>query len=95
MTVGDHVDSATIKGLVKADVKENQKIKTDGFRAYNIVGKSGQSPGITLREDLVAKFRESAVPILGSDKTERAMSIVQRLEEIPDISELVKTLVHE
>jgi len=41
ITVVDHVDSATIQGLVKAEVKKNQTIKTDGFRAYNIVGKSG------------------------------------------------------
>ena len=41
MTVVGHVDSTTIQGLVKADVKENQMIKTDGFRAYNIVGRSG------------------------------------------------------
>jgi len=41
MTVVDHVDSAPIQGLVKAEVKKNQTIKTDGFRAYNIVGKNG------------------------------------------------------
>ncbi|MBW2308795.1 MAG: IS1595 family transposase, partial [Deltaproteobacteria bacterium] len=43
MTVVDHVDSATIQGLVKEDVKENQTIKTDGFRAYHIVAKSGHA----------------------------------------------------
>lgn len=43
MTVVDHVDSATIEGLVKADVKENQTIKTDGFRAYTVVAKNGHT----------------------------------------------------
>lgn len=41
MTVVNPVDSATIQDLVKTDVKENQIIKTDDFRAYNIVVKSG------------------------------------------------------
>ncbi|MBW2149709.1 MAG: IS1595 family transposase [Deltaproteobacteria bacterium] len=43
MTVVDHVDSATIVGLVKADVKQNQTIKTDGFRAHTIVAKNGHA----------------------------------------------------
>ena len=41
MTVVDNVDSATIEALVKADIMENQAVKTDGFPAYNIVGKIG------------------------------------------------------
>jgi len=41
MTVVDNVDSATIEALVKADIMGNQTVKTDGFPAYNIVGKSG------------------------------------------------------
>ena len=41
MTVVDNVDGATIEALVKADIVENQTVKTDGFPAYNIVGKIG------------------------------------------------------
>lgn len=41
MTVVDHVDSATVEALVRADMRENQTVKTDGFPAYNIVDQSG------------------------------------------------------
>ena len=41
MTVVDNIDGATIGALVKADIRENQILKTDGFPAYNVVGKSG------------------------------------------------------
>jgi 2-methylcitrate dehydratase PrpD len=54
---------------------------------------SNQSPGIVLWEELTAKFSECVVPILGSNKTEMALSVIQRLDEISDISELVKVLV--
>jgi len=40
-SVVDHVDSTTVEALVKADMRQNQTVKTDGFPAYNIVGQSG------------------------------------------------------
>jgi len=63
---------------------------TDGQVLYR---EKGQSPGITSREELSAKFRDCAAPVLGSERTERALHIVERLEELPDVSELAQTLV--
>jgi hypothetical protein len=37
MTVVDHVDRKTTREIVRTDIKENQRIKTDGFRAYKVV----------------------------------------------------------
>lgn len=53
----------------------------------------GQSPGITRWEELAEKFRECAAPVLGSEGAERALSMVKKMEEISDISELVQALV--
>ncbi len=41
MTVVDHVDRKTIREIVRTDIKENQRIITDGFRAYKVVGEEG------------------------------------------------------
>jgi transposase-like protein len=41
MTVVDHVDGKTISKIVRTDIKENQRIKTDGFRTYNVVKEEG------------------------------------------------------
>ncbi len=41
MNVVDAVKSENILDTITADVKVNQVIKTDGFRAYNIVGSGG------------------------------------------------------
>lgn len=41
MTMVDNVDGKAIYALVKEDIRGNQIVKTDGFRAYNVVGKSG------------------------------------------------------
>ena len=41
MTVVDNVDGATIKTLVKADLRENQTVKTDGLPVYNVVSEIG------------------------------------------------------
>ena len=41
MTVVDHVDRKTIREIVRTDIKENQRIITDGFRAYQVVGEEG------------------------------------------------------
>ena len=41
MTVVDHVDGKTVKEIVKADIKEDQVIKTDGFSSYKIVKEEG------------------------------------------------------
>jgi len=43
MTVVDNVNAVTIKSLVKVNIQENQTIKTDGFRAYNIISETGHS----------------------------------------------------
>ena len=43
MTVVDHVDRKTICKIVRTDIKENQRIKTDGFRAYNVVKEEGHN----------------------------------------------------
>lgn len=43
MTVVDNVDGVTIDAMVKADIKKNQTVKTDGLPAYNIVGESGHN----------------------------------------------------
>ena len=41
MTVVDRVDGNTVKEIVKADVKEGQTIRSDGFTSYNGVKKEG------------------------------------------------------
>lgn len=41
MTVVDKVDGNTIKEIVKADVKEGQTIRSDGFNSYNVVKEEG------------------------------------------------------
>lgn len=41
MTVVDHVNRKTIREIVRTDIKENQRIITDGFRAYQVVGEEG------------------------------------------------------
>lgn len=41
MHVVEHVDGKTIGRIVKADVKEGQTIRTDGWRAYPVVEKKG------------------------------------------------------
>ncbi|MCE7866217.1 MAG: IS1595 family transposase [Candidatus Brocadia sp. AMX2] len=43
MTVVDKVDSASIDHLVKASVRVNQPVKTDGLPVYTIVSKSGHN----------------------------------------------------
>jgi hypothetical protein len=39
----DKVDSATIDHLIRADVRVNQPVKTDGLPVYTIVSKSGHN----------------------------------------------------
>lgn len=41
MTVVDKVDGDTVKEVVKADVKEGQTVKSDGFNSYNVVKEEG------------------------------------------------------
>lgn len=41
MTVVDHVDGKIVKEVVKADIKEDQVVKTDGFSTYNVVKEEG------------------------------------------------------
>jgi transposase-like protein len=54
MTIVKSVDSETIEALVKTDIKENQTVKTDGFRAYNIVAKTPHKhKGEVIREKRV------------------------------------------
>jgi transposase-like protein len=41
MTVVDKVDDNTVKEIVKADVKEGQTFRSDGFNSYNAVKEEG------------------------------------------------------
>ena len=41
MTVVDRVDGDTVKEVVRADVKEGQTVKSDGFNSYNVVKEEG------------------------------------------------------
>jgi len=41
MTVVDRVDGDTVKEIVKADVKEGQTVKSEGFNSYNVVKEEG------------------------------------------------------
>ncbi len=43
MTVIDKVDGVTVEHLIKADIRENQTVKTDGLPVYTIVSKSGHN----------------------------------------------------
>ncbi|MBW2307103.1 MAG: MmgE/PrpD family protein [Deltaproteobacteria bacterium] len=63
---------------------------TDGRVLFR---ENGPSSGITLWDDLAAKYRDCAVPVLGPHGAERALGMVQGLEEMSNISELVQMLV--
>jgi len=41
VAVVDHVDRKTTREIVRTDIKENQRIKPDGFRAYKVVEEEG------------------------------------------------------
>src|SRR5574342_299577 len=41
MTVVDKVDGNTVREIVKADVKEGQTIRSDGFNSYTVVKEEG------------------------------------------------------
>jgi len=41
MTVGDKVGSNTVREIVKADAKEGQTIRSDGFTSYHVVKEEG------------------------------------------------------
>jgi transposase-like protein len=43
MTVVDHVDGKTVKETIKANIKESQVIKTDGFSSYHVVKEEGHN----------------------------------------------------
>ena len=43
MTVVNKVDGATVEHVIKANLRENQVVKTDGLAVYNIVRESGHN----------------------------------------------------
>ena len=41
MTVVNRIDGASVKKVIFCDIHENQSIKTDGFKAYEVIGGTG------------------------------------------------------
>jgi hypothetical protein len=46
------------------------------------------------REERVAKFRTCAGRVLGAADAERALTILENLDNLPDVRELVEVLDH-
>lgn len=69
------------------------RIRIETTDGRTLSRESGQSAGITDWDELTTKFRDCALPVLGSHRAERALGMVQRLEELSDISDLVQTMV--
>jgi hypothetical protein len=46
------------------------------------------------REERVAKFRTCASRVLGAADVERALTILENLDNLPDVRELVEVLDH-
>jgi len=69
------------------------RIRVETVDGQVLSRQSGRTPGITRWEDLAAKFRDCATPALSPDQTERALIMIQKVEEMADISDLVQSVV--
>jgi 2-methylcitrate dehydratase PrpD len=75
-------------------VRATVNIKTQGGKTFTEQADyaKGHEQDPFTDQELRAKFRTLAVPVLGSDKAERVIAIVDKLEELANISNLAEIL---
>lgn len=87
-----------VRVVAKEEIKERQCTATvttkRGQEFRHHVSAPKGSPGNPLsREELEAKFRTNASMVLAADKTERIIELMRRIDELPDIDQLVRLCV--
>lgn len=69
------------------------RVRIETVNGQTILHESTQFPGITSWNDLKTKFHDCTVPVLGSERSEQVLNMVQQFEKISNISDLVQILV--
>jgi 2-methylcitrate dehydratase PrpD len=77
-----------IKGAAEVRVR----LATGAELSARVVNPRGDPSNPLPDEDLRAKFRECASLVLPPERVQQAMSIIERLDELPDIRELAAAL---
>ena len=89
----DRVKVVADPALGKQDADVEITLASGRTLASRVRGNRG-TPSAPLDDDeLAAKFRELVGPVLGSERTERLLATCWRVDELPDVSELLAQTV--
>ena len=86
---GEEAGAVPIGGYAEVRI-----VLQDGSEHSQRVDRPRGDPALPLSwEEMVGKFRECTEGVISSEASERAVALVARLEELPDVSSLTETLI--